>query len=90
MPREPKVALEQLNVADTEGPTLTPVHVSASKPSWNRLAKKTPLQQQPSAEDWIKAHERGECYNDGMEVVVPLPKGDPREPLAPPAGYPLK
>ncbi|KAJ4822307.1 hypothetical protein Tsubulata_050554 [Turnera subulata] len=68
----------------------TPVHASASKPKWKRLARETVIIPTLSADEWVEAYERGECPSDGMGVVMPLPRGDPREPADPPAGYPLQ
>ncbi|KAJ4847902.1 hypothetical protein Tsubulata_039505 [Turnera subulata] len=62
------------------------VQASASKPSWKRLARATKVGYRTSANDWGQAYETGECTSDGMDVVVPIPFGDSREPAAPPAG----
>ncbi|KAJ4834005.1 hypothetical protein Tsubulata_049309 [Turnera subulata] len=58
--------------------TNTPVSKSASCPSWKRLARSTQVPPHTSVEEWVKAYEKGETYNDGMGVVEPIPFGDPR------------
>ncbi|KAJ4822633.1 hypothetical protein Tsubulata_047661 [Turnera subulata] len=68
----------------------TPVHASASKPSWKKLDRTTRVGYRTSAEEWVQAYEGGEYTRDGMGIVEPIPFGDPREPATPPAGYPLK
>ncbi|KAJ4839738.1 hypothetical protein Tsubulata_048550 [Turnera subulata] len=75
---------------DEETDNHTPVHASASKPKWKRLVRETVIIPTPSADEWVEAYERGECPSDGMGVVRPLPRCDPREPADPPAGYPLQ
>ncbi|KAJ4832597.1 hypothetical protein Tsubulata_046952 [Turnera subulata] len=75
-------------VEETDNYTL--VHASASKPKWKRLARETIIIPTPSDDEWVEAYEHGECPSDGMGVVMPLPRGDPREPADPSAGYPLQ
>ncbi|KAJ4829523.1 hypothetical protein Tsubulata_028063 [Turnera subulata] len=77
-----------LDAADATGDRVPPRRTPRSVLLWTLNAcRATPVEYRTSAEEWVKAHENGETYNDVMGVVVPIPFGDPQEP---PAGYPIK